>query len=216
MNARRELAAAALMVLLAASDASGALTLSLTPSFTELGPSGGVVAFTGSVIGDAGEALLAYDAFHDIVGIDLNAGPGPVTISDPAPVAFGNTFFSSLIPAGAGRDFGFSNTGLVTSLDTTGGLDLYTFNATFAPNVTANPIDYVIDFNPMAAGFALTLEGGVPVDLPSVTYNGATVRVNAVPEPGVIPVIGLMICGAARHLRKKRRNNKSSEPLTAS
>ncbi|MEM1228087.1 MAG: PEP-CTERM sorting domain-containing protein [Planctomycetota bacterium] len=191
------------LLILGSSVASAALMVSLAPSQTTLGAGGGLVTFTATITGTENELLLGYDIFIDITGVDLNAGPGPIVISNPTPIAFGAPFFSPLVPGGAGRDFGASNTGLFNSLDTTGGLDLFTFDATFAPNPGPEVI-HNFNFTENVAGFGLESSLG-PIDVNTVAFTGATVTVSAIPEPGGLAAIASL--GAVAFGFRRRRES---------
>ncbi len=180
-------------LLLLPSTAGAAVVATMTPAASTLDAAGGTVTMTVSMAGDAGELLNGYDFFFDISGVDLNdtSTTSPVALSNfqSLTAPFGD-LFDSLNPGGGGRDFGVSDADLTDSLALAGGRNLFSFDATFAANATANDVVYDFTFTPAANGFGVQINGAA-YDVGTIQYNNAAVTVSAVPEPSSLRLAAL-------------------------
>ena len=188
-----------LLLVCCAGECQAALVATIGTSDSNLPSTGGVVTMTVSIAGDAAEQLDAYDFYWDISNADLNAGGSPVTLSNFQAIQ-SHFQFDPRLPGGSGRDFGASGA-FIPAASTTGGIDLFRFNATFDANGTANPQVYDFNFTPNALGFALRVNNTV-IDNNTVTYNNTTVTVAAVPEPTALAALGML--GGCLLFRRKR------------
>ena len=199
-----------------ATSATAALTVSLSPDQVELGPAGGTVKFTASIEGDAGEQIQGYDFYLDISNVDLNAGPSPVQIAliDFLSLESGLSFADPRIPGESGRDFGATLFNFSGGESTSGGLDLFSFDATFAANDDKTPDVFEFRFTPSAPGFSLTVNNQLQSaeQLSEVGFGTATVTVAAVPEPACLFIGGLV--GTTWMLRRRRHERAVASPNT--
>jgi hypothetical protein len=183
-----------------ASNSMGAVTLSFAPTVTNLTSAGGVVTFTLSVDGEAGDVVQAADFY-------LNAaGPQAVAFSNPVLLAPAG-FILTTPPAGA-SDYAL---GTITffpfgppPIDVSNPTNLFTFDATLAPNLGAVDEVYNFTFDQSNINFGLSSSAGNPLTVSNAF--GATVTVagvTAVPEPSSVALLGLAGCGALVRFRKR-------------
>lgn len=197
-----------LVCLTFASTCSAALSLSLSPSNSNLPAEGGTVTLVATISGTDAEILNGYDLFFDISSVDLNATnntSGPVILSNFVQLSLttGTNFFDPQVPGGDGRDFGVSGISLTSGDLTTGGLNLFSFDANFGANSTNQPLVFRFDYQLDAAGSGLTANDNL-VDLGTVMATGASVAVAAVPEPSSLAVVALFALPLMGRKRARR------------
>lgn len=201
-NYRIKFATLALLTAIAipCGSAKGAVVLSLTASEATVDQSGGEVIFTGTISGDAGEILKAYDLYLDVSGRELPSAD--VTIDQQTGIAFGNDFPFGFSVGSNGRDIGFTNGSFTDAgaLPMAGGLDLFSFRATFRPGLTVGET-ISFDYDLSAQGTGIVGPGDSPFNLASIAATGASVTVTAVPEPSAIL---LSLCSVAGVLVRRR------------
>ncbi|MEM6687778.1 MAG: hypothetical protein AAF664_00030 [Planctomycetota bacterium] len=177
--------------------ALGAVSVSLTPSIAAISSSGGTVTFTGSIDGDPGDALVGYDLFIDIVGLDLDDA-GPISITNQVPL----TAFdlpSTTLPAD-GRDIGFGGANLFSvPIPIDAPTDLFSFDAVFSALPIGQTFDF--EFDTQAIGSGITVNGS-DLDLSTdVAFSGGSVTV--IPEPSPALALGLVIFHVALRVRRR-------------
>jgi hypothetical protein len=177
-----------------ASNALGAVTLAFAPTATNLTSAGGTVTFTISADGEIGDNLAAADLF-------LKTGSSiPVTFSNRVNVV-GFDILSN--PQLGGSDFGIGGVNLFNpAFNISDPTNLFRFDATFSPNLSASDEVYNFTFDTANINFALT--NSLQQTL-TVNPSGATITVaaTAVPEPSSFALLALAGCGVAVRLRRR-------------
>jgi len=180
---------------LIANPADAELVLGLSPAAINLTDAGGTVTFAVTALGNNGETIQSVDVY-------LNAsGPNAVTFGSATNTA-GFDLFDPTTPPGV-SDFAFGGANLFTlPVDVSSSTNLFTFEATFAPNLGVTDQVYILSFDPSNNNFGVALgAGSPPLDL---SLASASVTVTAIPEPSISAFLGLASCGAMVRFRKRR------------
>ncbi|MGB7326376.1 MAG: PEP-CTERM sorting domain-containing protein [Rubripirellula sp.] len=169
----------------------------ISDSSTVRSDTGGTVAFMGTLSGDPGDQLQAFDIVIDIANRELPSSD--VSIENLVPLVFAP--FNSGETERNGDDIFFGGFSPL-AVDAASDLQLFTFDAVFRPGITAGQtFDFNLDSND--SDFSLRSGAGL-VDLSTVQFNHATVLVTAVPEPSSLIAIAGLACGCAVYRRRRR------------